>query len=122
MRIYGKIENNKLIIVGNKIQSLNGGTITNPRESDYIENGYMEIRYAEKPEYDYYEEKLEELVSQGDNFIGVWYNIVPLTDEEYNSRIKEEIAEEESNLQNQETDEQREETQNKIRLLKAKLR
>lgn len=93
---YGKIVNNKLIIAGNRIQ-IENGWITNPTEQDLLANGYKQIVYSEKPEYNIEEEKLVEIYTQTD-IITVNYEKVVLTDEEHNNIIKQEIFEEESKI------------------------
>ena len=79
--MYGKIENGKLVIAGSSITNKNGGTITNPKEKDYLDNGWKEIVYTEKPTYDIDTQKLQELYTET-NVITVSYEIVELTQEE----------------------------------------
>ena len=55
---YGKIIDGKLIVAGLKITNKNGGTITRPTDNDYIENGWLQLHYNEKPTYDKDTQKL----------------------------------------------------------------
>lgn len=87
---YGKIVDGKLVIAGLKITNKNGGTITRPTDNDYIENGWLPIVYTEKPQYDIYNEKLQEKYIETD-VITVSYEIVNLTEEEKLQVIKNKV-------------------------------
>lgn len=92
--MFGKIVNEKLVIATNKIIT-DKGIQTNPKEKDYIDNGYKPIQYSNKPKYDYKEEKLLETYKETDNQILVEYIIEKLTDEEHNEIINNEIRQKE---------------------------
>jgi hypothetical protein len=97
--MYGKIVDNKLIIAGETILIPNG-SITKPSEQQLRENGYKEIEYTEKPEYDDEEEKLVETyrVDIEETTILVCYEKVALTIEEHNQVIQYKIIEEENKM------------------------
>ena len=94
--MYGKIENGRLVIAGQKIQ-IENGWITNPTEEDLKANGYKTVEYTEKPEYDKEEEKLVETYTDGEK-ITVSYEKVALTDYEHNDIIQQEIIDEENKI------------------------
>ena len=79
---YGKIIDGKLIIAGLKITNEKGGTITRPTDNDYIENGWLQLHYNEKPTYDKDTQKLVEVYTEIEAMIDITYNVVNLTEEE----------------------------------------
>ena len=93
---YGKIVNNNLIMAGNKIKTKTG-EISNPSEQQYLDNGYKKVIFEAEPEYNIEEEKLQKTYVDGKN-ITVKYEKITLTDEEHNSIIRQEIAEEEAKI------------------------
>lgn len=95
--MHGKLINNKLIIAGEKIQVLNGW-ITKPSEEELRINGYKEIEYMDRPEYDEEEEKLVESFNELNDKIIVFYEKVILTIEEHNMVIQNKIIEEENKM------------------------
>lgn len=97
--MYGKIVDNKLIIAGERIPIPNGW-ITKPSEEELRANGYKQIEYTEKPEYDDEEEKIVETyrVDIEETTILVCYEKVALTDEEHNQVIQYKIIEEENKI------------------------
>lgn len=95
--MYGKLINNKLIIAGERIQVLNGW-ITKPSEEELRINGYKEIEYMDRPEYDEEEEKLVESFNELNDKIIVFYEKVILTIEEHNMVIQNKIIEEENRI------------------------
>lgn len=95
--MYGKLINNRLIIAGERIQVLNGW-ITKPSEEELRINGYKEIEYMDRPEYDEEEEKLVESFNELNDKIIVFYEKVILTIEEHNMVIQNKIIEEENKM------------------------
>ena len=99
--MYGKIENGRLVVAGQKIK-IENGYITNPTEEQLRELGYLLVVYTEKPIYNKEEEKLVEKYEVGkvedDSVIFVEYEVVALTDEEHNAVIQQEIEAEESKI------------------------
>lgn len=97
--MFAKIVDNKLVFAGDRIPILNGW-ITKPSEEELRANGYKEVEYTEKPEYDNEEEKLIETyrVSLDETTILVCYEKVLLTDEEHNEIIEQKIIEEENKI------------------------
>lgn len=95
--MYGKLINNRLIIAGERIQVLNGW-ITKPSEEELRINGYKEIEYMDRPEYDEEEEKLVESFNELNDKIIVFYEKVILTIEEHNMVIQNKIIEEENRI------------------------
>lgn len=83
--MFGKIENGRLVIAGQKIQIENGG-ITNPTEEQLRANGYKEFEYTERPTYDKENEKLVETYTDGATIV-VSYEKVELTEEEKRSNL-----------------------------------
>ena len=63
--MFGKIIDGNLVLAG-QIITTDKGFISNPKAEQLIELGYKEIDYAEKPEYDKEEEKLQEVYTDGD--------------------------------------------------------
>ena len=49
--MFGKIINNTLFVANDRIKTLTGW-ITNPTEQQLIAQGYKEVVYTEKPNYD----------------------------------------------------------------------
>lgn len=94
--MYGKIIDGRLQIAG-QIITTDKGFISNPTTEQLIELGYKEIEYAEKPEYNKEEEKLQEVYTDGDK-ITVSYEKVALTDYEHNAVIQNEIVAEEQKI------------------------
>ena len=94
--MFGKIENGRLVVAGQKIQ-IENGWITNPTEDKLKELGYKTVEYTEKPEYDKEEEKLVETYTDGDK-IQVSYEKVELSAEEHNAIIQQEIVAEENKI------------------------
>lgn len=88
--MYGKVIDGKLVIAGQKIQ-IENGWITNPTEKQLKANGYKEISYAEKSEYDEESEKLVEKYSVKSKTIEVSYETKKLTDEEANEVLQNKI-------------------------------
>lgn len=86
--MFGKIVNGRLVLAGQKIK-IENGWITNPTEEQLIANGYKEVEYTEKPEYDRENEKLVETYREdiAGTTILVCYEIVALTDEEKKQRL-----------------------------------
>ena len=95
--MFGKIENGRLVIAGQKIK-IENGWITNPTEEILKGLGYKEIIYTDKPEYDIEEEKLDEVYNESETQIIVAYTIVALTDGEHNAIIQQEIEQEENKI------------------------
>lgn len=97
--MFGKIENGRLVIAVQKIK-IENGWITNPTEEQLIANGYKQIEYTEKPEYDDEEEKLVETYRMDieETTILVCYEKVALTKDEKIEIIKQEIIEEENKI------------------------
>lgn len=95
--MFGKIENGRLVIAGQKIQ-IENGWITNPTEEQLIANGYKRLEYGAKPDYDKEEEKLVETYQDMGNEIYVSYEKVALTDYEHNAVIQQEIEAEENKI------------------------
>ena len=95
--MFGKIENGRLVIAGQKIK-IENGWITNPTEEILKGLGYNEIIYTDKPEYDIEEEKLDEVYNESETQIIVAYTIVALTDGEHNAIIQQEIEQEENKI------------------------
>lgn len=91
--MYGKIENGKLIIAGLKIKNKNGGTITRPTDKDYLENGWLQLHYNEKPAYDKDTQKLVEVYTEIEAMIDITYNIIDLTEEEKIQIIQNKVIE-----------------------------
>ena len=91
--MFGKIENGRLVLAGQKIQ-IENGWITNPTEEQLRANGYKRLEYGAKPDYDKEEEKLVETYQDTGNEIYVGYEKVALTDYEHNEVIQQEIVEE----------------------------
>lgn len=94
--MFGKIENGRLVIAGQKIE-IENGWITNPTEEHLVANGYKLVEYTEKPTYDKEEEKLKEVYTDGET-IQVSYEKIALTDEEHNAVIQQEIVAEENKI------------------------
>lgn len=94
--MFGKIIDGKLQIAGNIITT-DKGTITNPKDEMFIELGYKEIEYTEKPEFDKENEKLSEVYTDGAK-ITVSYEKVSLSPSEHNAVIQAEIIEEENKI------------------------
>ena len=95
--MFGKIENGRLVIAGQKIQ-IENGWITNPTEDKLKELGYKTVEYTEKPEYNKEEEKLVETYDEKKTKITVSYEIAELTDYEHNAVIQQEIVAEENKI------------------------
>lgn len=95
--MFGKIENGRLVIAGQKIEIKNGW-ITNPTEEDLKANGYKTVEYTEKPEYDREEEKLVETYDEKKTKITVSYEIAELSDYEHNEVIQAKIVAEENKI------------------------
>lgn len=95
--MFGKTENGRLVIAGQKIQ-IENGWITNPTTEDLIANGYKKLEYGAKPDYDKEEEKLVETYQDMGNEIYVGYDKVALTDGEHNAIIQQEIVAEENKI------------------------
>ena len=95
--MFGKIENGRLKIAGQKIQ-IENGWITNPTEKDLKANGYKTVEYTERPEYDREEEKLVETYDEKKTKITVSYEIAELSDYEHNEVIQAEIVAEENKI------------------------
>lgn len=96
MTIYGKIENEQLVIIesDNGRYKLNGLSVYNPRNADFFNAGYKEVIYTDKPEELPYK-KFAEKYLVGDLAIYVEYEYVEMTDEEkleYDQKIQEEAA------------------------------
>ena len=95
--MFGKIENGRLVVAGQKIQ-IENGWITNPTEDKLKELGYKTVEYTEKPEYNKEEEKLVETYDEKKTKITVSYEIAELTDYEHNEVIQAEIVAEENKI------------------------
>lgn len=95
--MYGKIVDNKLIIAGERIP-ISNGSITKPSEQQLRENGYKEIVYTERPEYDDEEEKIVEEYNETETQIIVVYTKYSLTIEEHNQVIQYKIIDEENKI------------------------
>lgn len=95
--MFGKIIDNKLVFAG-KVIKTETGTISNPTEEQLKANGWKEVEYDTKPEYDKENNKLTEEYIENENNIVVTYVIDELTDEEHNAVIQQEIYEEESKI------------------------
>ena len=79
---YGKIIDGKLQYAGQIIKNKNGGTISNPTEKDYVENGWKKVYVSEKEEIDTTNFKYEPLYIANEEQINVGWQIVELTEEE----------------------------------------
>ena len=95
--MYGKIVNNQLVLATKQIKT-ETGWITNPTDEMLIANGYKEIVYSEKPQYDIENEALAEKYIEQENQILVDYDIEMLNDYAHNEIIKKEIRVEEAKL------------------------
>ena len=95
--MFGKIIDEKLIFAGEKIPIQNGW-ITKPSEEELRANGYKEIVYTERPEYDDEEEKIVEEYNETETQIIVIYTKYSLTVEEHNQVIQYKIIEEENKM------------------------
>ena len=95
--MYGKIVNNQLVLATKQIKT-ETGWITNPKVEMLIANGYKEIVYSEKPQYDIENEALAEKYIEQENQIVVDYDIEMLNDQAHNEIIKQEIRVEEAKL------------------------
>ena len=95
--MFGKIENGRLVIAGQKIE-IENGWITNPTEEQLRANGYKTVEYTEKPTFDREEEKLTEVYNEEQDKIIVLYAKDMLTDEEHNAVVQQEIIEEENKM------------------------
>lgn len=96
--MLGKIIDGRLQIAGNIIKTNDGKIITNPTDTILKQQGYKEVIYKNKPEYNDEEQKLIELYSETDTEINVDYNIIDLTTEEHNEIIKYKIVIEENKM------------------------
>ena len=96
-KMFGKIENGRLVLAGSKIH-VGNVWITNPTEQQLRDNGYKEVEYDTKPEYDEEEYKLKEIYIIENDTILISYEVIPLTDYEHNEIIKKEIADEEAKI------------------------
>lgn len=90
--MFGKIENGRLVLAGKSITNKNGGTITNPKEKEYLDNGWKKVVYTDKPTYDVDTQKLQEQYIETD-IITVSYEIVNLTEEEKKQIIQNKVIE-----------------------------
>lgn len=99
--MYGKIENNQLILAKNKIL-VNNGWVTNPSEIVLQDLGFLKVIHNNKPDYDDEEEKLQEVYAEtyinDTKVIVVDYDVIPLTDDEHNVVIQQKIEDEEKRL------------------------
>ena len=77
--MFGKIIDGNLQIAG-QIITTDKGFISNPTIEQLIELGYKEIDYAEKPNYDIENQKLNEVYNEEENKIVINYEIIGLTD------------------------------------------
>lgn len=129
--MLGKIVDNKLVLAGNKIKTP-FGVIVNPKKEDYIKYGYKEVEYdTTEIKCDEEEYKKSEYYIDEDKII-VMGCIQPLTDEEHNEVIKRKIEELENTiterrkrealLNKEGAVEYIREVENKIQLLREKLR
>ena len=75
--MFGKLENGRLVIAGQKIQ-VGNVWITNPTEQQLRANGYKEVEYTERPTYDKENEKLIETYTDGETLLvpNVWYQAI----------------------------------------------
>ena len=90
--MYGKLVDGKLILTPNSLTNNKGGTITNPKEKDYLDNGWKQIIYTDKPTYDIDTQKLQEQYTET-NVITVSYNIISLTEEEKREILQNKVFE-----------------------------
>ena len=88
--MFGKLIDGKLVIAGKSIINKDGGTITNPKDKDYIDNGWKQIVYTDKPTYDVNTQKLQEIYTET-TVITISYEIVNLTEEEKLQVIKNKV-------------------------------
>lgn len=100
--MFGKIIDNKLVFA-EKVIKTETGKIDRPTNEQLRANGWKEVEYSEKPTYNKEEEKLVEIYLETDNAneesrIVVSYNKVPLTNEEHDAVIQQEIIEEEMKI------------------------
>ena len=95
--MFGKIENGILVLTGYKIQIKNGW-ITNPTVEQLEDNGYYQIHYNKKPEYNIEEEKLVERYTLIEMLIDVTYEKVALTDEEKRQNLALRIKKEKEKM------------------------
>ena len=77
--MLGKLIDGNLQIAG-QIITTDKGFISNPTIEQLIELGYKEIDYAEKPNYDIENQKLNEVYNEEENKIVINYEIIGLTD------------------------------------------
>lgn len=80
--MFGKIIDGRLVYAGLIIKNKNGGTISNPTEKDYVENGWKKVYVSEKEEIDTTNFKYEPLYIANEEQINVGWQIVELTEEE----------------------------------------
>lgn len=95
--MFGKIINNTLFVANDRIKTLTGW-ITNPTEQQLIAQGYKEVVYTEKPNYDDENETLSERYKEEETKIIVEYDIEVLSDEAHNEIIQMKIDEEEAKI------------------------
>ena len=89
--MYGKLVDGKLIIAPKSLTNSKGGTITNPKEQNYFDNGYQKVNFSDKPEFDRDNFKLEPLYIRIDNQINVNWQIVTLTQEEKRQMLVDKV-------------------------------
>lgn len=95
--MFGKIENGRLVIAGQKIK-IENGWITNPTQEQLRANGYKGLCYNPKPDYDKEEEKLIETYTEEEVRIVISYETVALTKDEKIEIIKQEIIDKENKI------------------------
>lgn len=95
--MFGKLINGQLVFAGERIPITNGW-ITKPTEQELRLNGYKEVQYSERPEYDDEEEKLVEEYNENETQITIVYTKYSLTNEEHNQVIQDKIIREENKI------------------------
>lgn len=99
--MYAKLVENQLQIAGNIIKG-NDETgyycIANPTEEQLIQKGYKLLVEEPEPEYDKEEQRVVKTYTETEEQITAVYTIEPLTDEEHNEVIQQEINEEENKM------------------------
>lgn len=95
--MFGKLINGQLVFAGERVPIINGW-ITKPTEQELRLNGYKEVQYSERPEYDDEEEKLVEEYNENETQIIIVYMKYPLTNGEHNQVIQDKIIQEENKI------------------------
>lgn len=91
MYTYGKLVDGNLVIAP-KVLVTDLGTITNPTEQNYFDNGYQKVNFSDQPEFDRDNFKLEPLYIRVDNQINVSWQIIELTQEEKRQVLNNKVS------------------------------